>query len=299
MEKKEEEKEPQTVVEVDTTATEQPIPEEPEIEVKNPRMEKVLELKREAERESELEEIRTKRIHKEQEYIDHMIVSVEANMKNSAEGRQYNEAFEQKIREQVYKMHGISEDKRNGMERYRAAYYQGAAFALFFLSVLLVVLCGVLHGFASEVSLFMAFFTAIEGTLLTNGKKCVAVFEMVIRILYLLLFPAMMVVFVCYELGFPEYEILCPIFAVAGLIILCIGSISYFVYDPYRQDRKDRRRAESYLKDMERAAQKDVELREKALAKLRKKQERAVKKEERKKQKLKGYKDEKVTDSGD
>ena len=79
MEKKEE-KEPQTIVEaektaqvdeipadtipIDTTATEQPMPEEPEIKVKNPRMEKVLELKREAERQSELEEIRTKRIHK-------------------------------------------------------------------------------------------------------------------------------------------------------------------------------------------------------------------------------------------
>lgn len=302
MEKKEE-KEPQTIVEaektapvdeipadttpIDTTAIEQPMPEEPEIKVKNPRMEKVLELKREAERQSELEEIRTKRIHKEQEYIDHMIVSVEANMKNSEEGRQYNEEFERKIREQVYKMHGISEDKRNGMERYRAAYYQGAAFALFFLSVLLVVLCGILHGFASEVCLFMAFFTAIEGTLLTNGKKCVALFDTVIRILYLLLFPAMMVIFVCYELGFKEYGLLCPIFTAAGLIILCIGSISYFVYDPYRQDRKDRRRAENYLRDMERAAQKDVELREKALAKLRKKQEKAAKKEERRKQKLK------------
>ena len=273
MEKKEE-KEPQTIVEaekaapvdeipadttpIDTTATEQPMPEEPEIKVKNPRMEKVLELKREAERQSELEEIRTKRIHKEQEYIDHMIVSVEANMKNSEEGRQYNEEFERKIREQVYKMHGISEDKRNGMERYRAAYYQGAAFALFFLSVLLVVLCGILHGFASEVCLFMAFCTAIEGTLLTNGKKCVALFDTVIRVLYLLLFPAMMVIFVCYELGYKEYELLCPIFTVAGLIILCIGSISYFAYDPYRQDRKDRRRAENYLRDMERAAQKDV-----------------------------------------
>ena len=300
MEKKEE-KEPQTIVEaektapvdeipadttpIDTTATEQPMPEEPEIKVKNPRMEKVLELKREAERQSELEEIRTKRIHKEQEYIDHMIVSVEANMKNSEEGRQYNEEFERKIREQVYKMHGISEDKRNGMERYRAAYYQGAAFALFFLSVLLVVLCGILHGFASEVCLFMAFFTAIEGTLLTNGKKCVALFDTVIRVLYLLLFPAMMVIFVCYELGFKEYGLLCPIFTAAGLIILCIGS--YFAYDPYRQDRKDRRRAENYLRDMERAAQKDVELREKALAKLRKKQEKAAKKEERRKQKLK------------
>ena len=133
----------------------------------------------------------------------------------------------------------------------------------------------------------MAFFTAIEGTLLTNGKKCVALFDTVIRVLYLLLFPAMMVIFVCYELGFKEYGLLCPIFTAVGLIILCIGSISYFVYDPYRQDRKDRRRAENYLRDMERAAQKDVELREKALAKLRKKQEKAAKKEERRKQKLK------------
>lgn len=253
---------------------------------RNSRREKVLELEREAKRQSELEETRTKRIHQEQEYIDKMIVSVEASMKSSAEGRRYNAEFEEKIRRQVYQMHGISEDKLTGMERYRAAYYQGAAFALFFLSVVLVVLCGVLHGFRSEVTLFMAFFTAIEGTLLTNGKKESAPLEVIIRVLYLLLFPSMLVIFVCYELGFPEYELLCPVFTVVGLIVLLLGAVSYFLYDPYRQDRRDRRKAESYLKDMERAASKEVQLKEKAEEKLRKKQERQARKEEKKRQKL-------------
>ena len=35
-------------------------------------------------------------------------------------------------------MHGISEDKLQGMEERRNAWYQGAAFALFFLSLILV-----------------------------------------------------------------------------------------------------------------------------------------------------------------
>ena len=40
--------------------------------------------------------------------------------------------FERHIRTEVYRMHGISEDKRSGHGGAAHAWYQGAAFALFF-----------------------------------------------------------------------------------------------------------------------------------------------------------------------
>lgn len=252
------------------------------IEVKNPKIGRVLSLKEEVERQNELERLRSRRIRQEQEYIDQMLASVEENLKNTREEQKANEEFEAHIKSQVYRMHGISADKLEGMTEARRAWYQGAAFALFFLSLVLIVLCGILHGFGSEICIFMAFYTAIEGALLSNGRKQFAALEMVIRSLYLLLFPMMLVIFVCYELGFREYELLVPIFTIAGTVVLIIGAVSYFTYDPYRVDRRNKRRANSYIRGMEKAALKEVRLKEKAFDKLERKKEKQAAREEKK-----------------
>lgn len=260
-------------------------PDYTQMEVKNPRIGKVLKLEEEAKRQNELEQLRSKRIRQQQEYINRMIDSVEANLKNTKEEQKLNEEFERHIRTEVYRMHGISEDKLQGMEERRNAWYQGAAFALFFLSLILVAVCGVLHGFGSELCIFMAFYTAIEGTLLSNGRKQAAFFEVLIKILYLLLYPVMLTVFVCYELKFKEYDMLVPIFVIAGVVVLMLGAISYFAYDPYRVDKRNRKKANSYIKEMEKAALKEVRLKEKALEKLQRKNEKKAQREKARKEK--------------
>lgn len=244
------------------------------IQVKNPRIGKVFSLKEEAERQNELEQQRSRRIRQQQEYIDQMLSSVEENIRNTKEEQKINEEFEWHIKNQVYRMHGISEDKLEGMREARRAWYQGAAFALFFLSLVLIVMCGLLHGFGSGICIFMAFYTAIEGTLLSNGRKQSRALEVLIKILYLLLFPMMLGVFVCYELGFSQYELLVPIFTVAGTVVLVLGAFSYFTYDPYRIDRRNRKKANHYLREMEKAALKEVKLKEKAYDKLERKREK-------------------------
>ena len=226
------------------------LPENPEIMVKNPRIGKVRKLEEEVRRQNELEQLRTKRIRKEQEYIEQMSKAVEDHLRNTREEQRYNEEFERLIRKDVYRMHGISEDKLQGMTEYRNAWYQGTAFGMFFLSLILTGICGYLHGFGSELCIFMAFYTAIEGTLLTNGKRQHALLDMVTRILYLLLFPAMLIVFVCFELGFTEYGIVVPVLTIAGVVILVLGAVSYFVYDPYRLDRKNHKKADRYIRDI-------------------------------------------------
>ena len=256
------------------------LPENPEITVKNPRIGKVRKLEEEVRRQNELEQLRTKRIRKEQEYIEQMSKAVEDHLRNTREEQRYNEEFERLIRKDVYQMHGISEDKLQGMTEYRNAWYQGTAFGMFFLSLILTGICGYLHGFGSELCIFMAFYTAIEGTLLTNGKRQHALLDMITKILYLLLFPAMLIVFVCFELGFTEYGIIVPVLTIAGVVILVLGAVSYFLYDPYRQDRKNHRKANRYIRDIERAAVKEVELEDKALAKQARKQEKLELKEE-------------------
>ena len=99
------------------------LPENPEIMVKNPRIGKVRKLEEEVRRQNELEQLRTKRIRKEQEYIEQMSKAVEDHLRNTREEQRYNEEFERLIRKDVYRMHGISEDKLQGMTEYRNAWY--------------------------------------------------------------------------------------------------------------------------------------------------------------------------------
>lgn len=261
-------------------------PDFSDIEVKNPRIGKVMKLEEEAKRQSEIEKLRARRIRQEQEYIDQMSLSVESHLRATKEEQQYNEQFEERIRTEIYRMHGISEDKLQGMTEYRNAWYQGTAFALFFLSIVLIAICGVLHGFGSEICIFMAFYTAIEGALLSNGRKQSLFFAVLTKGVYLLLFPVMLVTFTCYELGFEEYALLVPVFTVAGVVVLMIGALSYFLYDPYRVDRRNRKKANRYIVEIEKAALKEVRLKEKAFAKQEKKQAKLTQKQEKRQEKL-------------
>lgn len=260
-------------------------PDYSDITVKNPRIGKVMRLEEEAQRQSEIEKLRSRRIRQEQEYIDRMSLSVENHLRSTKEEQRYNEQFEERIRTEVYRMHGISEDKLQGMTEYRNAWYQGTAFAMFFLSLVLIAICGVLHGFGSEICIFMAFYTAIEGALLSNGRKQSLFFAVLTKGVYLLLFPVMLVTFTCYELGFEEYALLVPVFTVAGVVVLMIGALSYFLYDPYRMDRRNRKKANRYITEIEKAALKEVRLKEKAFAKQEKKQAKLTRKEEARAQK--------------
>lgn len=261
-------------------------PDFSDIEVKNPRIGKVMKLEEEAKRQSEIEKLRSRRIRQEQEYIDQMSLSVENHLRATKEEQQYNEQFEERIRTEVYRMHGISEDKLQGMTEYRNAWYQGTAFAMFFLSLVLIAICGVLHGFGSEICIFMAFYTAIEGALLSNGRKQSLFFAVLTKGVYLVLFPVMLVTFTCYELGFEEYALLVPVFTVAGVVVLMIGALSYFLYDPYRVDRRNRKKANRYIVEIEKAALKEVRLKEKAFVKQEKKQAKLTQKQEKRQEKL-------------
>lgn len=241
---------------------------------KNSKINKVMRLQQEIQRQNDLEKLRERRIMQQQEYIDKLLHSVEATMKSTETERQFNEQFEEQVRGQIYQMHGISRDKLEGMQEARRAWYQGAAFSLFFLSLVLFGISGFLDGFGSGLNLFIAFYTAIEGTLLTNGRKQNAGLNLVVKVLYLLLFPVMLGMFVCAQLGYPEYELCLPYFTGGGVLVLMLGAVSYFIYDPYRLDRKSRRKADKYILSMEKAALKDIQLQDKAAKKAARQQEK-------------------------
>ena len=50
------------------------------------------------------------------------------------------------------------------------------------------------------------------------------------------------------------HSLLVPSFVIAGVVVLMLGAVSYFAYDPYRVDKRNRKKANSYIKEMEKAA---------------------------------------------
>lgn len=231
------------------------LPEE-ELMKENLRVQKTVYIKKQMERQRAAEDARLEQLLKEQDIIEDLRESTDDSMWQTEETRKYNREFQEHLNMQVYKAHGITEDKIIGMREYKSALYRGAAVVLFFLSLALTVLCGVLHGFESNVYLLMLAYTAVEGALI--GKKQMKVLDVVCKVLYILVFPAMLAMFVCYELAHKAYELSLPFAAILGGFAVMLGIISYFLYDPYRCEKKKMRDAKSQIRDIEKAAGKEI-----------------------------------------
>lgn len=248
-------------------------------ELENLRVRKAVWVQEQIQRQREAEDALFAQIKQEQQALDALRDSISQNMECTREARKYNQEFRENMDAQVYAMYGITEDKLQGMREYRNAYYRGCAFSLFFLSVVLVVLCGILHGFQSQLCLFMATFTGIQGTLLNQEGRRGRILNFCCKVLYLLMFPLMMVIFICYELKYPEYGLFLPIFTIFGIVVLVAGTSAYFLHNPYRRDRRAVEEAKGTIRDIGKAARKEVRRNRKA-------RERAEKREAQKQQRL-------------
>ena len=240
----------------------------------NLRVQKTAYIKQQLERQRAAEDARLEHLMQEQEIIEGLRESTDDSMWQTEETRKYNLEFQERMNMQIYEANGITGDKMKGMREYKEALYRGAAAALFVLSLALIVLCGVLHGFQSDICLLMYAYTAMEGALLSQEKKRPLVLEFICRILYFLTFPTMLVMFVCYELKFETYGLFLPYVVILGTVVTVLGAISYFLHDPYRQDKKKLRGAKNQIRDIEKLAGKEIRKNQKS----REKEERDAKK---------------------
>ena len=240
----------------------------------NLRIQKTAYIKQQLERKRAAEDARLERLLQEQEIIQGLRESINDSMSQTEESRKYNQEFQEYVNMQIYESNGITEDKLTGMDEYKKALYRGSAAVLFFLSMVLIVLCGVLHGFQSNICIFMFAYTAMEGALLSQEKKKYPFLDFICRILYILTFPTMLVMFVCYELKYGEYDQFLPYVVVIGVLVTVLAVISYFLHDPYIQDKKKLRDAQNQIRNIERIAEKEVRKKQR----IREKEERNAKK---------------------
>ena len=184
-------------------------------------------IKEQIKRQREAEDAVLEQMIEEQRVIDGLNSDINENLDRTRESRKFNQEFQEKINTQIYEMNGITEDKLKGMREYKNAYYQGCAFSLFLLSVVMIGICGVLHGFESQICLFMIACTGVEGALLAQDKWRNKLVDILCKLLYLIVFPVMMVIFVCYELKYPEYDLFLPYFAMGIVVVLIIGTAAF------------------------------------------------------------------------
>ena len=241
-------------------------------------------IKEQIKRQREAEDAVLEQMIEEQRVIDGLNSDINENLDRTRESRKFNQEFQEKINTQIYEMNGITEDKLKGMREYKNAYYQGCAFSLFLLSVVMIGICGVLHGFESQICLFMIACTGVEGALLAQDKWRNKLVNILCKLLYLMVFPVMMVIFVCYELKYPEYDLFLPYFAMGIVVVLIIGTAAFFFYDPYKQDKKRVKNAKDYISEVEKIAKKQVKKNQKILEKQDVKQQRLLKRQEKKTQ---------------
>ena len=239
-------------------------------------------IKEQIRRKREAEDLILEQMIQEQRVIDRMNQDINENLDRTKESRKFNQDFQEKLNSQIYEMNGITEDKLQGMHEYKNAYYRGCAFSLFLLSIVMIAICGILHGFDSQICLFMIACTGVEGALLAQAKGRRSFIGILCKLLYLLILPVMMVIFVCFELQYPEYELFLPYCAMGAVVVLIVGTAAYFLYDPYRQDKKRLRSAKDYIAEVEKIAKKEVRKNQKLRVKEEKKNQKLLLKEEKK-----------------
>ena len=221
------------------------------------------------------------KLMQEQRIIDSMREQIDEKLEQSDEVTRFNQEMQKTLNKQVYELHGVSEDKIEGIQEYKNAYYRGCAFGLFLMSVALSIFAGVLHGFDSEICMFQLVYTGLEGALLAQDGKRWKIVDMLCKGLNLFLFPVMFVMFILHELDFLEYGLALPYVNIAAVVLAVLATASYFFHDPYRSAKENVKKARSHMEQIERQARKEVKKNTKQRAKEEKKEQKKMRKEEK------------------
>lgn len=226
----------------------------------SPRIQKTEYIRQQMLKRRAMEDALMEDLKQEQSVIDSFRDQINDGLIQTEELSRYNQEFRENMTDQIYLLHGISKDKLEGMMECKNAFRRGYSIVLFLLSTALTILCGALHGFQSEICLLMLAVTGLEGAMLAqdNSLDHYPLLRLINRILFPLLCPLMMTMFVCYELGFAPYGFLLPYIAMAGIVILFLSAVPYFIYDPYKGMGKHMRNAKAEIRVVEKVAKKEI-----------------------------------------
>jgi len=183
----------------------------------------------------------------------------------------FNKLHEDEQRDMVYAVHGISVDKEEGMREYKNALYQGAQITLFIVGLVLCASTAVIYGLSSGILLSIVALLASQTALLPreeNGKILNGLFGKILRVLSFVPVIMMASLIICKELNLFPIENLIFVAGVTAVTLSLIGSIAYYLRNPYRRIRRAAKEAKSDIKVLKRSAAKTVKKNQKLRAKL-------------------------------
>ncbi len=254
----------------------------------SPRIQKTEYIRQQMLKRRAMEDALMEDLKQEQSVIDSFRDQINDGLIQTEELSRYNQEFRDNMTDQIYLLHGISKDKLEGMQECKNAFRRGYSIVLFLLSTALTILCGALHGFHSDICLLMLALTGLEGAMLAqdNSLDHYPILRLINRVLFPLLCPLMLTMFVCYELGFSPYGILLPYIAMAGIVVLFLSAVPYFIYDPYKGMGKHIRDAKAEIKIVEKVAKKEISKNQRIRIKEEKKDLAEQAKEARKQERI-------------
>ena len=192
----------------------------------------------------EAEDEAWEKIMEEQKLLTERRRSIDADINSNRD-----EDCMEDITDQVYSLHGISVDKLEGIKEYRNALFRGEAFIVFCISVIMAAIVAYAYGPTSQLCLYVLMCVGAEGALLSQKRKNILFF------IPLILIAAEMAGYKLY----PQYlEYVTMAGEALALLLMMIGTVGYFVHNPYRKDRKNIKAAKSDLKELHKVAKKSV-----------------------------------------
>ena len=198
------------------------------------------------------------KIMEEQKLITERMRSIDDDISRNRELERYHEGCLEDITDQVYSLHGVTTDKLEGMTRYKNAKFQGEATVVFVMSIMIAAIAAYAYGVTSQVCMFMLLCIGAEGALLSGPHKKRNLLGGIFRTLFfvpVILMAAEVISFKYYE---NYYEYVTMIGEAAAILLVVIGTATYFLYNPYRKDKKYVKEAQADLKELHKAARKSV-----------------------------------------
>ena len=197
----------------------------------------------------EAEDEAWEKIMEEQKLLTERRRSIDADINSNRELKRYHEDCMEDITDQVYSLHGISVDKLEGIKEYRNALFRGEAFIVFCISVIMAAIVAYAYGPTSQLCLYVLMCVGAEGALLSQKRKNIVFF------IPLILKASEMAGYKLYQ---PYLEYVTLAGEALALLLMMIGTVGYFVHNPYRKDRKNIKAAKSDLKELHKVAKKSV-----------------------------------------
>ena len=224
----------------------------------------------------EAEDEAWEKIMEEQKLLTERRRSIDADINSNRELKRYHEDCMEDITDQVYSLHGISVDKLEGIKEYKNALFRGEAFIVFCISVIMAAIVAYAYGPTSQLCLYILMCVGAEGALLSQKRKNILFF------IPLILIAAEMIGYKLY----PQYlEYVTMAGEALALLLMMIGTVGYFVHNPYRKDRKNIKAAKSDLKELHKVAKKSVKKNKKSRIKSEAKEAKLAAKQAIKEQK--------------